>query len=170
MSYSSLNHGCIISLRRTGEEIYMNTKNKFLSLIVIIFGVISLAMGAVFIQQGFSKEAWLVKSLEQEQVVLPGSDGVIVNNSSLAEEAANTIKGHRRSIAPTYSDLLGGKQFDPANPTQLKYAQAMNLENSLSLAVTAFGVFTVVKAAGAFMVVTGLALGATGFALRSSAR
>jgi len=50
---------------------------------------------------------------------------------------------------------------------QLTYAQALNIENYLYLAVTAFGVFTVVKAAGAFMIVMGLALGATGYSLWS---
>ena len=48
---------------------------------------------------------------------------------------------------------------------QLTYAQALNLENYLYLAVTAFGVFTVVKASGAFMIVMGLALGTTGYSL-----
>jgi hypothetical protein len=46
----------------------------------------------------------------------------------------------------------------------------MNIENYLYLAVTAFGVFTVVKAAGAFMIVMGLALGVTGYALWSLGR
>jgi hypothetical protein len=48
--------------------------------------------------------------------------------------------------------------------------QALNIENYLYLAVTAFGVFTVVKATGAFMIVMGLALGATGYAIWSKAR
>jgi hypothetical protein len=148
----------------------MNTKIKLLSIVVIIFGVISLVIGAVFIQQGFSKEAWLVQSLEQEQVVVPGSDGVVVNSANLAQEVANTLKEHRRNIAPTYSDLMGEGRFDPTNPAHLSYAQAMNLENSLSLAITAFGVFTVLKAVGAFMVITGLALGVIGFVLRGIAR
>jgi hypothetical protein len=41
----------------------------------------------------------------------------------------------------------------------------MNIENYLYLAVASFGVFTVVKGAGAFMILVGIGLGATGFAL-----
>ena len=44
------------------------------------------------------------------------------------------------------------------------------IENPLYLAVTAFGVFIVVKATGVFMIVMGLALGTTGYVLRSMAR
>ena len=70
-------------------------------------------------------------------------------------------------IAPSYQELLnkGTGKFDPANPTDLTYAQAMNLENYLYMAVTAFGLIQVTLASGVFMVITGLALGGTGLAL-----
>ncbi len=42
----------------------MNSKVRNLGLVVIFFGVIALAMGIVFVQQGFSKEAWLVQDDE----------------------------------------------------------------------------------------------------------
>ena len=48
--------------------------------------------------------------------------------------------------------------------------QALNIENYLYLAVTAFGVFIMVKATGAFMIVMGLALGATGYTICSTGR
>ena len=140
-----------------------------LSLIVIIFGVIALAMGIVFVQQGFTKEAWLVQAMTQEQIEMPGESGVIIDSAKLAEDAADVVREHRRSIAPTYGDLLGGKNYNPTDPTQLSYSQAMNIENYLYLAVTAFGVFTVVKATGAFMIVMGLALDTTGYTLWSAA-
>ena len=101
---------------------------------------------------------------------MPDESGVIVDSASLAEAAADVVREHRRSIAPTYGDLLGGQNYNPTNTTQLSYAQAMNIENYLYLAVTAFGVFTVVKGAGAFMIVMGLALGTTGYTLWSTAR
>jgi hypothetical protein len=143
----------------------MNTKVRNLGLIVIFFGVIALAMGIVFVQQGFDKEAWLVRTMAQEQITMPDGSGTVVNNMPLAQAAGDIVREHRHGISPTYGDLLGGKNFDPTNPTQLTYAQAMNIENYLYLAVTAFGVFTVIKATGAFMMVMGLALGATGYAL-----
>jgi hypothetical protein len=141
-----------------------------LGLVVIFFGIVALAMGIVFVQQGFAKEAWLVQTMTQEQITMPDGSDTIVNNMATAEAAGDIVRGHRHTISPTYGDLLGGKNFDPTNPTQLTYAQAMNIENYLYLAVTAFGVFTVVKATGAFMIVMGLALGATGYAIWSKAR
>jgi hypothetical protein len=143
----------------------MNVKVGNLGLVVILFGVIALAMGIVFIQQGFDREAWLVQTMRQEQIQMPDEPATIVDSTALAQTAGDIVREHRHGIAPTYGDLLGGGRFNPTDPTQLTYAQAMNIENYLYLAVTAFGVFTVVKATGAFMVVMGLALGATGYTL-----
>jgi hypothetical protein len=136
-----------------------------LGLVVMLIGVVALAMGIVFIQQGFVQESWLVAAMNEEQIAMPDGSGTIVNSSKLAQEAGDLVREHRHTISPTYGDLLGGKNFDPTNPTQITYLQAMNIENYLYLAVTAFGVFTVVKAAGAFMILMGVGLGATGFAL-----
>ena len=148
----------------------MNTKVRNLGLVVIFFGVVALAMGIVFVQQGFSKEAWLVQAMKREQIEMPDGSGTIVDSDELARAAGDLVREHRRGIAPTYGDLLGGERFDPTDPEQLTYVQALNIENYLYLAVTAFGVFTVVKATGAFMIVMGLALSATGYALWSMCR
>ncbi len=143
----------------------MKITARHLGLVVIILGVVALAMGIVFVQQGFAREAWLVEAMTEEQIAMPDGSGTIVNNAQLAETAGDLVREHRHSIAPTYGDLLGGEHFNPTDPTQLTYAQAMNIENYLYLAVASFGVFTVVKATGAFMIVMGLALGATGYAV-----
>ena len=47
----------------------------------------------------------------------------------------------------------------------MTYAQVLNMENYLYLAVLGLGLTTVAMASGAFMVITGIALGATGIAL-----
>jgi len=143
----------------------MNSKVSILGLVVIIFGIIALAVGIVFVQQGFAQENWLTQTMASEQITMPDGSGTIVDNEATARAAGDLVREHRHLISPTYGDLLGGGNFDPTNPTQLTYAQAMNIENYLYLAVTAFGVFTVVKATGAFMIVMGLALGTTGYAL-----
>jgi len=148
----------------------MTSKVSILGLVVIILGIIALAMGIVFVQQGFDKEAWLVRTMASEQITMPDGSGTIVDSSALAEAAGDIVREHRHGIAPTYGDLLGDEHFNPADPAQLTYAQAMNIENYLYLAVTAFGVFLVVKAAGAFMILMGLALGVTGYALWSLGR
>ncbi|MFC1962717.1 hypothetical protein ACFLWB_01795 [Chloroflexota bacterium] len=147
----------------------MKTKVRNLGIIVILFAVISLAMGAVFIQQGFAKEAFLVEAMQKEQITFEGVEGS-VDTAKKAQLAGDTIREHRRGISPTYGELLGDGRYNPTEPTHLSYAQAMNLENYLYLAVAAFGVFTVVKATGVFMIVMGLGLGATGYGLVGLAR
>jgi hypothetical protein len=143
---------------------------KPLGIIVLVLGILALGIGATFFGIGVMKNNLIVDRMNTEKVTLsldPAHPEIStqVNNAVEAQKAADTIASHRRRIAPTYQDLLGGKQFDPTNPTQLTYVQAMNLENYLYTAVTAFGLIQVAEAAGGFMMLTGVALAATGFAL-----
>lgn len=143
----------------------MNKTVRNLGLVVITIGVVALVVGIVFVQQGFVQESWLVQAMENEQIAMPDGSGIIINNSQLAQAAGDLVREHRHGISPTYGELLGGEHFDPTNPTQITYLQAMNIENYLYLGVTAFGVFTIVKGVGAFMILMGIGLGATGYAL-----
>jgi len=147
----------------------MSGKIRMMGIIVIVIAVVSLAMGIVFIQQGFAKEAFLIDAMSAERIELAGIEGVI-DTPEKAQIAGDTVREHRHGIAPTYGDLLAGEKFNPANPEQLTYAQALNLENYLYLAVASFGIFTVVKAAGAFMLAMAIGLGATGYGLMSISR
>ena len=142
----------------------MNGISRYLGMFVILTAVIVLVIGIIFVQQGFSKEAYLVDAMEQEAITVEGVEG-IVDTAAEAQLAGDTVREHRHGISPTYGDLLAGGRFDPTNPTQLSYAQALNLENYLYLGVASFGIFTVVKAIGAFMIVTSLGLGASGLGL-----
>ena len=139
-----------------------------LSIIVLVFAVIALAMGIVFIQQGFAKEAFLVEAMTNEEITFEGVEG-FVDSAEKAQLAGDTVREHRHGIAPTYGELLGDERFNPSEARHLSYAQALNLENYLYLAVASFGVFTVVKVTGVFMIIMGLALGATGYGLFSTA-
>jgi len=115
-----------------------------------------------------SRDAQLKEAMRVEKVTLgieSGMEGEVIDSLPEAMEAGDTIREHRRSIALTYSDLLGEGRYDPTDPQQLTYAQAMNLENYLYLAVVAFGLTQAVMASGVFMVITGLALGSTGVVL-----
>ncbi len=147
----------------------MTNKVRNLSTLVIVLAAIALVIGIIFMQQGYAKEAYLTNAMKQEQITIEGVEG-IVDNAQKAQVAGDTVREHRHGIAPTYGELLGDERYDPTDPAQLTYAQALNLENYLYLAVASFGVFLVVKAMGAFMVLMGLALGIVGFALRSTAR
>lgn len=139
-----------------------------LSLIVLFIGLVAIVMGAVFIGQGVSKDNQLREAMQVEQVILgieSELEGEVIDSLAEALKAGDTIREHRRGIAPTYSDLLQEERYDPTNPQHLTYAQAMNLENYLYLAVVAFGLTQAVTASGVFMVITGIALGGTGVVL-----
>lgn len=146
--------------------------NRGLAILVMFLGLVAIVLGGIFIGEGVVKNDLIVDRMRVEKVTLavdPNNPGVTtqINNAGDAQKAADTIASHRRGIAPTYQDLLnqGTGKFDPTNPTDLTYAQAMNLENYLYMAVTAFGLIQVTMAAGVFMAVTGLALGGAGLAL-----
>ena len=139
-----------------------------IAIAVLILGLVAVVFGAVFIGLGMAKNNQLVGAMRQEQVTLSLEEGAppaLVDNAAKAQAAGDLIREHRRGIAPTYQDLLGEGRFDPTNPEQLTYAQALNMENYLYLAVIGFGLIQVVMASGVFMVITGIALGGTGVVL-----
>ena len=144
----------------------MKTTVGKLGITVIILAAIVAIMGIIFLQQGVSKQILLTQAMNQENITFE-IDGkqTVIDNADKAQKAGDTVREHRHSIAPTYGDLLEGNKFDPTNPEQLTYAQALNLENYLYLAVASFGIVTVVLASGGFMLVTAIALGIIGFAL-----
>jgi hypothetical protein len=72
--------------------------------------------------------------------------------------AADTLAEHLKKIAPSYSDLLGGKRFDPTNPTQITYVTGMNLQGQMNLAALAFGLTTVLTFFGIVLIVIGIVL------------
>ena len=141
-----------------------------LAILILLIGLVSIVIGAVFIGQGIAKNDYLATAMSQEKITLgiPSdkiAEGEIIDNGEEAQIAGDTVREHRHTISPTYGDLLEGKSFNPADPKQLTYAQALNLENYLYLAVLGFGLTQVVIASGIFMVITGIALGGTGLAL-----
>lgn len=139
-----------------------------LAMLVVFLGLVGIVMGAVFVGLGMARNNQMVQAMRAEQVILPlhpeesDEPPALIDSAAEAEAAANIIGGHRRAIAPTYQDLLGEGRFDPTNPQHLTYAQALNMENYLYLAVVGFGLIQSVMASGAFMIITGIALGAIG--------
>ena len=143
---------------------------RFLAVVVLVLGVVGIVMGGVFIGQGIAKNDQLVTAMQQEKITLgiPSEmleQGELIDSAKEAEIAGDTVREHRHGMAPSYGDLLGGEKFNPTNPQQLTYAQALNLENYLYLAVVGLGLTQVVLASGVFMIITGIALGATGLVL-----
>ena len=139
-----------------------------LALVVLFVGLVAIVMGAVFIGLGVAKNNQLVGAIRQEQVTLSleeGAQPTLIDNGAKAQAAGDLIREHRRGIASTYQDLLGGGKFDPTDPKQLTYAQALNMENYLYLAVVGFGLTQAVTASGVFMVIAGIAFAGTGVVL-----
>jgi len=141
-----------------------------LAVVILILGIIGVALGGVFIWQGIAKNKLIVDRMKVEKVslALDSNNPTVltqVTDATSAQKVADKIAADRRAIAPTYQDILAGGRFDPTNPKQLSYAQAMNLENYLYMAVMAFGLVQVVMGSGAYMVVVGLAVFLTGLAL-----
>ena len=137
--------------------------------VLIVIGAIGVIMGAAFIIQGVVKNNYLSNAMQQEKITLyfipDAPKDEIVDTANEALMAGDTIREHRRTIAPTYTELLGGKKYNPTNPKQLSYAQALNLENYLYLAFVGFGITQIVIVMGVFMVLMGVAIGGTGITL-----
>ena len=144
--------------------------SKYLAILILVLAVVSIGVGTTFIVQAQQKENWMQDAMRVEKVALDipaaaAKAGDVIDTPQEAQAAADTIRKHRRNIAPTYEDLLGGKQYDPTDLKQLTYTQAINMENYLYLAVLGFGVTTALKGAGAFMILSGITFGATGTTL-----
>ena len=108
-------------------------------ILVLLFGLVCIAAGAAFIGLGIQKHEFLTSAMDQEQITLGISDsqlakGEVVDTMNEAQIAGDVVRSHRHDIAPTYGALLGGNKYDPTDPKQLTYAQAMNIENYLYLA------------------------------------
>lgn len=144
--------------------------SRYLAILVLILGVVGIVVGSVFIAQAIEKGNWMRQAMRVEHVTLGLSEeqvaeGQVIDTAEEAQIVGDTIREHRRNIASTYEELLAGGRFDPTNPQHLSYAQGLNMENYLYLAVLGFGVTTVITGTGVFMIITGLALSGTGVVL-----
>jgi hypothetical protein len=145
--------------------------NRVMSTWLYIFAVISIIVGAIFIQQGISKYILIRQLASTERVNIGLSEeqikrGELVDSLGRMQVAADIIRTHRQKIAKTYVDLLGGGKYDPNNPKHLTYSQAINLENYLYLGVLSFGTTYLMMGIGAFMILMAVSLGVIGSALR----
>jgi hypothetical protein len=157
----------------------MSRLARFIGIAVISLGIAAMAMGVAFVVEGQSKANYIKEQMREEQVTMAalGIEGAdpdnLIDSAAEAEKVANLVKEHRLSIAPTYADLMAMSptgRYDPTNKAHLSYAQAMNLENYLYLGVASLGLTTVTIVSGIFMMVTGLGLSLTGFAVQRLAK
>jgi len=163
----------------------MLSKYMPLSRIVMIMAVAAIVIGIVFIYMGVSKTYSIQDQMAIEKVpvsIFGGNGTGYIDNAATAQQAANTIREHRLSIAPTYEDLLKygtNGRYDPTNSNpyppnpsmtigqaMLNYTQALNMENYLYMGVFALGFTQAVTVIGVFMIIVGVALMAVWAALR----
>jgi hypothetical protein len=146
----------------------MSSTLRISAIVLFVLAFIGLLLGIIFFYEAFSRQAYLADAMQQENISLSdlgiknGPPGII-DNMEKAQIAADTVRTHRHTIAPSYGALMGGGKYDPTNPNHLLYAQALNIENYLYLAVLGFGVIQIAMAAGGFMIIVAIALGIIGF-------
>lgn len=146
----------------------MAGKSSKALVVLLVFAVISLAFGAVFIYQGVNANNMLAKELAAEKVTYAAEDakGAIKDVVDTPEEAkvmSEVIRGHRIANYGYYSEL---KRDDPKRDGILK---AITLETSLNLAQMGFALAAIIIVIGVFMIVMGAALGVVAFAIRPRA-
>ena len=141
----------------------MRRWSKLIALVVMVLGLVNVAVGITFIAIGADKHQYLISTMKTEQITLGIPDqsiaqGEVIDTMGEAQIAGDIVRSHRHQIAPTYGDLLGGEKFDPGDPRQLTYAQAMNIENYLYLAVASFGLTYLSVGAGVALLLGGIAV------------
>jgi predicted negative regulator of RcsB-dependent stress response len=134
----------------------------FCGVVLIIFALIAIIVGGIFTWQGLSKTQQIKAQAVIENVQVGLSEdqikaGEVVDTIPEFENAANTITEHKMGIAKTYKEALDGKKYDPTNPKQLTYAQAMNLENALRIGMISSGLALTMIGHGLFYIMTGVA-------------
>jgi disulfide bond formation protein DsbB len=153
----------------------MSRANRYLAIVVLAIGLAGIGIGIGFVVEAQVKSNWMKQQMRAEGITLGLSadqiaKGDVVDTAAEAQKAADTVRQHRHEKYGTYNEVTGGQGFDPSNPTEVTYMQALNLENYLYLAVSGFGLATVVLASGIFMIIVGIALGAGGLVMLRPAR
>ena len=140
---------------------------RFLAIGVVIVGVVSLALGTVFIVQANTTTTEIRAGLQDEKVTLglPAEDedgytnGNVVDTTTELKAAQDILLEHMRDSYGTYGDT--GRD----SPERTSYLDGLTLMNSMYIATMGYGVTTVITGIGAFMIIVGIALGATGVLL-----
>ncbi len=136
---------------------------------VVVLGIVSIAVGAVFIVQGLGTKQFIVNGLRAEKVTLgieegAAKNGEVVDTLDEAKIAAATLTQHLRDRYGTYADT---KQGSPERET---YVQGLTLLNSMNEAVMGLGTVTMVIVSGVLLILMGLATGTVGLAMVELAR
>lgn len=134
----------------------LNNLSKKVAALVLVAGIIAIAIGGVFVSQGFSKANYITEQIAAQQITYGGAgstiDGII-DTPQEAQEMASVLQEHQLALG-VYS------QLSRDDPNRAQILNALTMENALNLAVAGYGLTDVVKASGAFMILVGLTFGA----------
>lgn len=137
-----------------------------MAIVILLVGVVSLVLGSVFIVQATGTSAEIKAGLVGENVTLGlptdengSTNGNVVDTSAELEAAQEILLEHMRTNYGTYGDT--GRD----SPERTGYLDGLTLMNSMYIATMGYGVTTVILVIGVFMIIVGIALGATGFVL-----
>ena len=136
----------------------MARMTRSVTITVVALGLVAVALGIVFIVNGFLTQGQISESLRSEQVTLgiPENPGGVVDTAREAQVAQGILEEHLRENYGTYGDTERG------SAERDSYLDGTTLRNSLNLAVMGFGVSQMLLGTGAFMVLTGIALSGSG--------
>jgi len=149
----------------------MTAVRKYIPWAIILVGIVSIVMGAIFIGTGIKSKRYLTAEMQLERSTYSGqpvkllADGTVVDVDATidgyvdtAYEAmilSDTIKAHR-SNSGYYTEL---DRTDPARDTILN---GITLETSMGLARLGFGVADFALGIGVTLLILGVAFGAIG--------
>ena len=155
-----------LKITRMVKEAREITMKRFLAAGVVIVGVVSLVLGVVFIVQANTTSTEIRAGLQGENVTLGlptdengDTNGNVVDTTAELKAAQDILLEHMRDSYGTYGDT--GRD----SPERTSYLDGLTLMNSMYIATMGYGVTTVITGIGAFMIIVGIALGATGVLL-----
>jgi hypothetical protein len=78
---------------------------KFVTVCVLLTGIVGVVLGGVYIGLGMSKDNQLKEAMRVEHVTLGIEDdnleGQVIDSLSEAQQAGDIVREHRKNIAPT---------------------------------------------------------------------
>jgi len=123
---------------------------------VLLVGGVSLVLGSVFIVQATGTSAEIKAGLVDENGSINGN---VVDTTTELEAEQAVLLQHMHDSYGKYGET------ERNSPERTLYLDGLTLMNSVYIATMGYGVTTVILVIGLFMIIVGLALGATGFVL-----
>ncbi|MEE9198560.1 MAG: hypothetical protein V3U26_02050 [Dehalococcoidia bacterium] len=134
----------------------MTIVRQYLWICAVVFGIVFLALGSVFVYQGLDTKAEIRAELLEEKVTTSDDAvefgapaGVPVQDMSTAKAQANVIEMHSVERYGRYTEM---ERDDPNRDT---YLNGLTLRNALSIAAMGFGVSDLVIGTGAAILLIG---------------